>query len=679
MDELTPEEEQRLSELEELDRLRSEIGGSDTSMPSSYQAPTYSEDGVLQINLSDYMSNVDNKLNQIGKGVIDYTSNLPITETVTDYLTEGMDTPEEQQGFLSNLDTANRVAKTTANVAGALAMPISRVAKGASYVPRLANYAVNAIRGATGAGVADVAGDAITQDSDIGEDAVDFTKNAAIGLAIPSAIDTVGTGIRGANNVLNSSFRSAKKYLGASKDQLNRTKGAFVVDDVATLQNEFPETATQVFGKSGDAALQARKATVGRDIGDAYVALSAYPQNDIPVNAIFNLPSLRNLAWQLRNKPFSNQEAQEASEVLAKINERISRIARNGKVLPSDAWELRKMLDQGLKYNRNMNVSEGFGDELTKATSRELQELLDNLGSKHGLDKLNKEYSALSSVESNIAGQAGVEKASKVGQIVEDATGGNLGAVAAKGGILSSNPLYKLVGAARLGVDALNSKSVGRAFMNLSSASRRGEALLQYGPTASIIANSTLLPRDSAALAESPDIFADTVAENIFRKTGDEEVAQVVSQEIREIAVSGNSQAHKDLILSLSMQFPDAFEPAPEGYQSYLDGKLLDPMEQSVHINKALDLDLSPREQADVIGGMLSKKKYSPINTSQSNPVSMNQPMQQQNPLSLFNSSFGSEDAVEVPYSGTEQTGDMLRRLSEALSFKEEYDPMTAQ
>ena len=133
-----------------------------------------------------------------------------------------------------------------------------------------------------------------------------------------------------------------------------------------------------------------------------------------------------------------------------------------------------------------------------------------------------------------------------------------------------------------------------------------------------------------------------------------------------------------EVIMGLVQQFPDAFEPAPEGYQSFMDGKILDPMEQSIHINKALDRDLTPRQQAEVIGGMLSKKKYAPIDTTQSNPVQMNQPMQQ-NPLSLFNSSFGSEDAVEVPYSGTEQTGDMLRVLQDSLTIREEYDPMTAR
>ena len=126
---------------------------------------------------------------------------------------------------------------------------------------------------------------------------------------------------------------------------------------------------------------------------------------------------------------------------------------------------------------------------------------------------------------------------------------------------------------------------------------------------------------------------------------------------------------------------PQLFEPSPEGYRSFINGKLLDPMEQSVHINKALDLDLSPREQADVIGGMLSKKKYSPIDASRSNPVQMNQPMQPQNPLELFNSAMPYEDAVEVPYSGTEQTGDsfFLDKVKSALDFGADFIPIVGE
>jgi hypothetical protein len=61
----------------------------------------------------------------------------------------------------------------------------------------------------------------------------------------------------------------------------------------------------------------------------------------------------------------------------------------------------------------------------------------------------------------------------------------------------------------------------------------------------------------------------------------------------------------------LTMIAPQAFDPAPEGYRSYWNGKLNDPMEISQHLENAMAL--SPAERASVVGPLLSQRKYVPI------------------------------------------------------------------
>jgi hypothetical protein len=61
----------------------------------------------------------------------------------------------------------------------------------------------------------------------------------------------------------------------------------------------------------------------------------------------------------------------------------------------------------------------------------------------------------------------------------------------------------------------------------------------------------------------------------------------------------------------LGMPLPAIFEPPPEGYMSYANGKLNSPMDQALHMQAAQDLSVS--ERARIIGSLWDGGKYIPL------------------------------------------------------------------
>lgn len=696
---------------EEIDSMTDEE--LDALSQDSYQAPTYSEDGVLQINLSDApqkqpLTPTENIVGGMGNlldaGTFGYGDEITAGGSATlDSLfgdSSFGDAYDERLSQMRDIQKRygeeNPVTSTVSNIVAGFANPINSAVK----INSLKNAALSGavLGGAYGFGE--------------GEGGLEErVSNAGTG-GLYGAITggTVYGGLKGAERFINAKSASRNtpekildRNFNASNKQISETDPKSLVKSVSNLEEVNPQTATSIFGSKPQKAwqeLKARKSTIGTKLDSVYDNLSANPANDIPLQNVniaqgVSAPifksnatdELLNILYDPNSTPDMQLGAMEALDDFAQT------IGNRGKLSAKDAWEIAKNLEAETSFTKSPTSPQrksSYTDSFKQKIAEGLREYVENTQGGDVLKPLNKEYSALAKLSKNADEASSKAKLDESGLLtsITGAIGGirpNYPILASGGaiGLMGSPALGTGIAALSLGAGAMNSVSrspmLARSLYRLNSAVSSGSALLNSDATKLAILGSTLLPRSGNALAEDPEGFANEIGFYLQSKTGNPELAKVVSDEIRDIAINGNKAVHDQVIQGLIQQFPDAFEPAPEGYQSFLDGKLLDPMEQSVHINKALDLDLSPREQADVIGGMLSKKKYSPINTSQSNPVSMNQPMQQQNPLSLFNSSFGSEDAVEVPYSGTEQTGDMLRRLSEALSFKEEYDPMTAQ
>lgn len=550
---------------------------------------------------------------------------------------------------------------------------------------------------------------------------------AGVGAGLRGAMDVGKGAINKVNNWINSPSKIAKKYFGATTPELSPESGKSLVPDVEAIQGtDSNSILTQSNQGKTYRELLSRLGVVGQRLESVYQRLEQEGQKlSYTLDDLHSLPEIQALKAGASPDEIINidnalrQEFGRASESIQSVagpagSKTVQKDVgfTGGKVAdgdlpyleqptlkipgqevvpgaetsvaqeltPTQIWKISQKIEQGLKYDKPRDATESIGDKASKIVSKTFRNYLGAIGG-DDLEKLNSEYSGLAGLRRAAGDEAGIEAGADVLQSLNVNNSGVIAPAGLAYGIASANPIVTGVAAttmaARATNKAFNNPYIRRSVYRLASAINSKSNLLGSDIGRLSVMASTLLPRSSDALAQDPETFSQEIGHYIMQKFNDEELASTISSDILELGVNGNKAVQDEVIRGLVQQFPDAFEPAPEGYQSYMDGKILDPMEQSIHINKALDKDLTPRQQAEVIGGMLSKKKYTPIDTAQSNPVQMNQPTQ--NPLSLLNSSLDFEDAEEVPYSGNQQTGDMLRILQDSLAIKEEYDPMTAR
>lgn len=708
-------------------------------------APTYSEDGVLQINLNDNAPKkqpltpreniVGGMGNLLDAGTFGLGDEITAGGSATldslfgdssfgDAYDERL---SQMRGIQKQYGEENPITSTVSNIAAGFANPINALGK----FNNIQNAAI------TGAGFGGAFG--------FGEGEGGFGERvsnagtgglygAVTGAGLRGAMDVGKGAINKVNNWVNTPSKIAKKWFGATTPELSPESGKSLVPDVEAIQGT-PSNSILTQPNQGKTykELVSRMGVVGQRLESVYQRLEQEGRKlSYTLDDLQSLPEIQALKAGASPDEIIEidnalrQEFGRAGEGIKSISgpsgsraiqkevgftggkvaegdlpyleqptlkipgrESVPGVKSNvaQELTPTQIWNISQRIEQGLKYNKPREAQEGIGDKASKIVSKTFRDYLGAIGGED-LASLNKEYSSLAGLRRAAGDEAGIEAAADV---LQNLNLNNSGVIAPAGlayGVASANPIVTGISAVTMaarGVNkATNSPYMRRSIYRLASAINSKSNLLGSDIGKLAIMGSTLLPRSSEALAQDPENFSQEIGHYLMQKFNDEELASTVSQEVRDIAINGNKMVQDEVIRGLVQQFPDAFEPAPEGYQSFMDGKILDPMEQSIHINKALDKDLTPRQQAEVIGGMLSKKKYAPIDTAQSpqGPVRGLSPEFNGgyfNPLDVFKSAMPYEDVVEVPYSGTEQTGDMLRVLQDSLTIREEYDPMTAR
>lgn len=130
--------------------------------------------------------------------------------------------------------------------------------------------------------------------------------------------------------------------------------------------------------------------------------------------------------------------------------------------------------------------------------------------------------------------------------------------------------------------------------------------------------------------------------------------------------------AQKEMIKAIVSQNPELAEPTPDGYRSVMDGKIGDPMEQSMYMKSALDAiasgKIDPKEEPRMMGGFIEHKRYTPIGGFNSPAVMPKQPVQ----FSLSDLDMALTGAVGgTPTYSAEP--DSLRMLKQAAKYPAAY------
>lgn len=130
--------------------------------------------------------------------------------------------------------------------------------------------------------------------------------------------------------------------------------------------------------------------------------------------------------------------------------------------------------------------------------------------------------------------------------------------------------------------------------------------------------------------------------------------------------------AQKEMIRAVMSQNPQMAAPTPDGFRSVMDGKLHDPMEQSMYMKSALDAissgQIDPKDEPMMMGRFIEHKQYTPINNLKAPMVMPRQPVQ----FSLSDFDMALNAGLNEPSSSFEET-DSMRMLRQAAKYPAAY------
>ena len=170
------------------------------------------------------------------------------------------------------------------------------------------------------------------------------------------------------------------------------------------------------------------------------------------------------------------------------------------------------------------------------------------------------------------------------------------------------------------------------------------------------------LPRDSEAIMNSPSAML--------------QVGQIGTQSgiipNIETLTMAPIQIQKEIIGQIMSSNPQIAEPTPDGLRSVMDGKIKDPMEQSMYVKSALDAiasgQIDPKDEPKIMGKFIERKQYTPINQPQ-------MPVEEPSRSVPFSLSDFSNALSQEPTSGQglSFTDDSVRLLREAAKYPAAY------
>jgi len=614
-------------------------------------------------------------------------------QTAIDILSspEGAGSPEKRDMLLSQyhdysdpIDAANsaEAAKKLGTTAlevggGALATYLAPqigvpkvIGQAAPFVTRGANYAINAFAGALG----QEAGSQVAQQTGMApkktmEESVDsVATNTAIGGGIPLAADMTGQAIKSAagwfsKTLLNTPGRVAS-FLGASKVDTNPEAEKYIGDKTEELMSNSSFFNEQIV-KSSDPVKQYNAADAylkqtGKTIGDFYATHAPVP---LPTDYIWKHPKIIRLQ-EIITDPTSSSKMREEAQVAL---DGLGFFSGKKAVALEDSWKVRGNLDksiQGAIYNKGVGQTPALAEYIqdTANVVREAMEQSIKGGVNTGtitadaaetLLKAKQEYSNLSPIKKLLGGE--FSEAKRVTLIDKLPT--NLQQMGAAG-LVAYNPAIGLPVAAAMGLKS----NAGRAFGARLPGYAQGMSDLASVASPYIGAGSSLFPRTTDTTKLNVSQLSNAVFERVAMMAGPEQ-AQALALDVENSMSSGNAEVKKQTIAFLSQQFPDLFEPNPEGLSGIVDNKFINPMEKDVYVKEKLDK--SATERALSIGPSF-QNKYTPPSAA---PMqSLAQPSPQ---IDLPSLSSGMDEAFASP--APQQSSDLTSMLNQLTNAEAEH------
>lgn len=545
------------------------------------------------------------------------------------------------------------------------------ITKAAPFVTRGAGYAMNAITGALGA----EAGDQVAQQTGMApkksfDETVDsIATNTALAGGIPLGADVAAQGLKSAaswfsKTLLNTPGRVGR-FLGAGKMDNNPEAEKYVRDKTDELMSNSPFFNEQIV-KSSDPVKQYNAATAyleqtGKTIGDFYATHAPVP---VPTDYIWKHPKIIALQKIITNPTSSSKMREEAQVAL----DGLEFFSGKRAVALQDSWEVRGNLDNAIEgsiYNKGVGQTPRLSEYIqdTANVVREAMEQSIKGGVNTGtitasaaerLLKAKQEYSNLSPIKKLLGGE--FSKADS--QTLIDKIPTNNVAQIGTAGLVAYNPA---IGLPVAGAMALKS-NWGRAFGARLPGYAQGMSDLAAVASPYMAAGSSLFPRTTDTTKLNVSQLSNAVFQKVAMMAGPEQ-AQALALDVQNSMSLGNADVKKQTIAFLSQQFPDLFEPNPEGLSGIVDNKFINPMEKDVYVKEKLDK--SATERALSIGPSF-QNKYTPPSAVPTQRFTQMSPQ-----IDLPSLSSGIDQAFSAP--AAQQSEDLKGMLNQLTNAEAEH------
>ncbi len=497
-------------------------------------------------------------------------------------------TVEMANQIKQGLKTGTGMAMTTA---GAILAPQVRAAQGAGYLARLASYGKNAIPAAAGslAGRAGAESAQLLPETSLEDKAGQFAQDAITGFAVPAVMDTLVTApVSAYSSMLNNDERLAREFGAVNKEFLEFGGRKPIDENVAYLKQNSPDFVEGVIKnpniKNASGQASNRLKQVGQQIQRVYddnAHLSA------PIETALNSPARAELLAVINNPSILTPEKEAAQSALTLLDTALNDTAAAGmgKLPLPQLWETRKSFDEII--NKFNDTETPVSDQYLQKARSVVKDLIDSTvagalpaegaGGLQQLNKLNAEYSNLYDVAKNLD----IQQAKGAGKNALDS--------------MNTMSARKLTGSF---AGLTSNKARATAYSADQLVRQINSTLPQFG-----VVGSSLLSRNSDEILSSP--------------SQQQSVAGLAQQKgfvlDPQEYFSAPEAVKKGIIKQLAQTAPNAFQVSPYGFRSLFDGRIDDPMERDTYMKMVKDKNLPPGKEAEIIGSLLSDKKFVPM------------------------------------------------------------------
>lgn len=435
-----------------------------------------------------------------------------------------------------------------------------------------------------------------------GEVAQAVADVSASGLT-PLVTQKIGNAFELVNKWANSAPKVAGR-MGATATFLDPEASKYVVPKVQELMDNSEFFNKQIVplsdpGKQYEAA-KAYQQNVGQQIGDFFATNKSIP---VLRDEIYNSEGYQKILNISKNPSVSPTTRSEAIAVLQELE---GSMPAGQKVFDlADVWTTRKDWDSKLvtslydKGTAAVPLNSQYISEITNALRETMEgHIMFSTRSAvpwsippevaNTLLKNNQEYSNISAVVGTLG--------RKVGQTSGKDILSNLASASASKILTPTDDMIR-AGAARLGATGQSmalSAEVMNPYVNMGSA---------------------LFPRTT----DPNQINLEELKSSVFNKALTvipPDQAQMLVEQLDQTFTNGSPMAKRQAMSTLTMQFPNLFEPTQDGLMSVVDNRIQDPFEKDMHLMAASELE-NPVDRARVIGkGIYDGGKYEPLDNT---------------------------------------------------------------